>query len=80
MGVVNKDAAPTENKTSREIEFDILNKLCNRFMSLSPLEVINADLEDILYLYVNCIIYDQKNNKQTNKEVEWVTSKNATWH
>ena len=51
-------------------------------MSLSPLEVLNADLSDVYDLYVNCIIYNDndKDKGQTNKEVEWVTSKNATWH
>ena len=48
-------------------------------MGLSPLEVLNADLSDVLELYVNCIIHDNK--KKNNKEGDvWVTSQNATWH
>ena len=50
-------------------------------MGLSPLEVLNADLSDVLELYVNCIIHDTKEKKKNNKEGDvWITSQNATWH
>ena len=48
-------------------------------MGLSPLEVLNADLSDVLDIYVNCIIHDSKDKKQTEGDV-WVTSQNANWH
>ena len=63
------------------IEFEILDVLCNKYMGLSPLEVLNADLSDVLELYVNCIIHDTKEKKKNNKEGDvWVTSQNANWH
>lgn len=50
-------------------------------MGLSPLEVLNADLNDVFDIYVNCIIHDSKDKKTNNKEGDvWVTSKNANWH
>ena len=52
-------------------------------MGLSPFEVLHADLEDVLDLYVNTVIKDSKENKETNnrgEHDEWVTSKNASWH
>ena len=50
-------------------------------MALSPFEVLNAPMSAVFDLYVNCIIHDKKSKGETsNKEVEWVTSKNATWH
>ena len=52
-------------------------------MGLSPFEVLNTDLSEVLDLYVNCVIHDNKeknnNNKNTGGE-QWVTSANATWH
>lgn len=51
-------------------------------MGLSPFEVLTTDLSDVLDLYVNCIIHDNKENPtRTNKEGDqWVTSKTANWH
>lgn len=51
-------------------------------MGLSPFEVLHTDLEDVLDLYVNCVIKDSKENKTNNRgnQDEWVTSKNASWH
>lgn len=48
-------------------------------MGLSPFEVINADLEDVFNLYVDCIIHARREKGQNSND-EWVTSKNATWH
>lgn len=49
-------------------------------MALSPFDVLNTDMALVFDIYVNCIIHDSKNKKTNNNEVEWVTSKTATWH
>ena len=53
-------------------------------MGLSPFEVLHTDLNDVLNLYVNCVIKDSKENKEKNKTKdrgdEWVTSTTANWH
>jgi hypothetical protein len=51
-------------------------------MGLSPFEVLNADLGDVLDLYVKCIIHDNKENtnKNNNNNEVWQTSKTANWH
>lgn len=80
-GVVNDAAPSTIHKSNRELEHDILDVLCGKFMGLSPFEVLHTDLSDVLNLYVNCVIKDYKeNNKTNNRGDEWVTSKNASWH
>ena len=48
-------------------------------MALSPLEVLNADMQAVFDIYVNCIIHDKKEKTKDKNDV-WVTSKNATWH
>lgn len=76
---MSNSAAPSINKTNKELEFDILSVLCDKFMGLSPFEVLNTNLEDVLDLYVNCVIHESKN--KTNKEGDqWLTSNNASWH
>lgn len=79
MGGVENDAAPSINKTTREIYYDIVNILCNKFIGMSPLEVLTADLELVFNLYTDAIISDYK-RKQPNEGDVWVTSKTATWH
>jgi hypothetical protein len=50
-------------------------------MALSPIEVMNAPLEDVMDLYVDCILHDKKDKKKgKSSEGEWVTSKTASWH
>lgn len=51
-------------------------------MGLSPFEVLNTPTREVYDLFVNCVIHDSKDKKTNgkNKEVEWVTSKTATWH
>jgi hypothetical protein len=49
-------------------------------MGLSPFEILKADLEEVFELYVKCVTHDFKEKKNKNdEEVQWVTSKNATW-
>ena len=81
MGVELNENAPSVLKTERELNFDIINTLCGRFMGLSPFEVLNAEIGEVFDLYVDCIIHDykEKDGKKEQDEV-WVTSKNATWH
>lgn len=51
-------------------------------MGLSPFEVLNAPLDEVMDLYVDAVIRHERKNKNTNptEKVEWVSSKNATWH
>ena len=52
-------------------------------MGLSPFEVLRADLEDVIDLYVKCIIHDSKDEKNKNNKNNgdvWLTSKTANWH
>lgn len=50
-------------------------------MGLSPLDVLKEDLATIFDLYVDVILHDHKEKQENNsQEVQWVTSKNATWH
>lgn len=72
---------PPVTKTGEEIFFDVIDALCNRFMGLSPFEVLNRPTREVFDLYINCIIHDRR-EKNGNKEQGdvWVTSANATWH
>ena len=49
-------------------------------MGLSPFEVLTTDLSDVLDLYVNCIIHENKENPKKQEGDQWVTSKTANWH
>lgn len=75
-------SSPTfEKKSSNEIYFDIIDCLCNRFMGLTPFEVMNAPLDEVMDLYVDCILHDRKDKtKGKSSGDEWVTSKTASWH
>lgn len=59
----------------------MIDALCNRFMALSPFEVLNTDMALVFDIYVNCIIHDKK-TKGTSKQEgdQWVTSQTADWH
>lgn len=76
------DQTPQNNKTTtRDYCFNIVKALCNSYTGLSPFEVLNAPYDEVLDLYVDAIIRNQKDNKKKqDQEVEWVNSKNATWH
>lgn len=75
------DNPPSSNKTIDEILFDMIDKLCERFMGLTPFEVLNSPTKQVFDLWVDVIIHDRnETGKQNEEKVEWVTSKNATWH
>ena len=72
---------PSSNKTIDEIFFEMIDTLCGRVMGLTPFEVLKSPTKQVFELWVDVIINDQnKNGKQKEERVEWVTSKNATWH
>jgi hypothetical protein len=80
-GGVEVSSSPTSSKlTTSEILFDIMDTLCGRFMALSPFEVLNTPLEDVMDLYVDSILQKQRDKKGKSSEGEWVTSKTASWH
>lgn len=66
----------TPSTSVDDVYFEILEMLCQRFVSLSPLDILNADMEQIFDLYVTCAIYDHKKKKRES----WVTSKTAAWY
>lgn len=80
-GGVEVSSSPTSsNLTTSEILFDIVDTLCGRFMALSPFEVMNAPLEDVMDLYVDSILSEKRKKKGKSPQDEWVTSKTASWH
>lgn len=75
------EAPPVKTiKSVREGFFDIIDALCGRFMGLSPFDVMNNDLKDVYDLYVDVVIHDYKSKNKTGEPIQWVTSKNASWH
>ena len=75
------DNPPSSNKTIDEILFDMVDTLCGRFMGLTPFDVLNSPTKQVFDIWVDVIIHDQNNkDKQNEEKIEWVTSKNATWH
>lgn len=66
----------SNSNSKQDVYFEILETLCSRFMSLSPIEILNTDIVQVLDLYVACAINDYNKKKQE----QWVTSKNATWY
>jgi hypothetical protein len=80
-GGVEVSSSPTSSKlTTSEILFNIVDELCGRFMALSPFEVMNAPLEDVMDLYVDSILHQKRNKQGKSSQDEWVTSKTASWH
>ena len=41
---------------------------------------MNTDLKDVYDLYVSVAIHDSKEKQTGGNDVQWVTSKTATWH
>lgn len=75
------DNPPPNDKTIDEILFEMIDTLCGRFIGLTPFEVLNSPTKQVFELWVDVIINDQnKKGKQKEEKIEWVTSKNATWH
>ena len=80
-GVEVSSSPHSSNLKTSEILFGIVDTLCGRFMGMTPFEVMNAPLEDVLDLYVDCVLHDKKGKKKgKSSEDEWVTSKTASWH
>lgn len=80
-GGVEVSSSPTSsNLTTSEILFDIVDSLCGRFMGMTPFEVMNAPLEDVMDLYVDSILHEKRDKKGKSSEEVWVTSKTASWH
>jgi hypothetical protein len=79
-GGVEFSSSPSSKLTTSEILFDIVDTLCGRFMALSPFEVMNAPLDDVMDLYVDSILSEKRKKKGKSQQDEWVTSKTASWH
>jgi hypothetical protein len=80
-GGVEASSSPTSsNLTTSEILFDIVDTLCGRFMGMTPFEVMNAPLEDVMDLYADSVLHEKRKKKGKSSEGEWVTSKTASWH
>ena len=79
-GVEVSSSPHSSNLKTSEILFDIVDTLCGRFMALSPIEVMNAPLEDVINLYVDCMLHKKREKNGKSSEGEWVTSKTASWH
>lgn len=79
-------AAPPDNKkiTYRETFFSIIETLVNKFVGLSPIDLLNAPTSEVLELWTDTIIYSKKDGKiaPTSRDEpteETVYSYNATW-
>lgn len=50
-------------------------------MGLTPFEILKTPFDEVMQIYVDCILHDKREKQNgPREEVEWVTSKNATWH
>lgn len=83
--MVLNNNTPQKEIDIKEINFNIVQTLCNTYMGLSPFEVLNAPLDEVMDLYVDAIIRHEKRNKNkntktNNNDAVWVNSKTATWH
>lgn len=56
---------------------EIIDYLCKRFNGISPFDILNRTTSEVFDLYVDCVLFDIKDNKEQDV---WVTSANATWH
>jgi hypothetical protein len=81
------DNPPPTNQTIDEIFFGIIDTLCRRYQGLTPFVVLNTPTNEVLNVWTDMILYDrnnkdqdEQNGKQKADRIEWVTSKNATWH
>lgn len=73
--------------TYRETFYSILETLTNKFVGLSPIDLLNAPTDEVLELWTDTIIHSKKDRKSTptsaadptTEEAETVYSYNATW-
>ena len=86
---MDKKTTPPDNRriTYRETFYSIIETLTNKFVGLSPVELLNSPTDDVLELWVDTIINSkkdrdglQKSTGEPRTEVETVYSYNATWH
>lgn len=86
--MTEKAATPEDFRTTyREAFFSIIETLTNKFVGLSPIELLNTPTDEVLELWTDTIINSEKDGKPSriNKddqetEAETVYSYNATWH
>lgn len=81
-----ESAAPPDNTkiSYRETFFSIIETLTNKFVGLSPIDLLNAPTSEVLELWTDTIIYSKKDGKTapTSRDEpaeETVYSYNATW-
>lgn len=85
--MAEKTTTPDNRKiTYRETIYSIIETLTNKFVGLSPIDLLNAPTSEVLELWTDTIINskkDEKNiptsNDETAAEAETVYSYNATW-
>ena len=77
---------PPTDKTIDEIFFGIIDTLCRRYQGLTPFVVLNTPTNEVFNVWTDMILFDRENQDQNEhrnqktERIEWVTSKNATWH
>ena len=81
-----ENAAPPDNTkiSYRETFFSIIETLTNKFVGLSPIDLLNAPTSEVLELWTDTIINSKKDGKTapTSRDEpieETVYSYNATW-
>ena len=86
---MDKQTTPPDNRstTYRETFYSIIETLTNKFVGLSPVELLNSPTDEVLELWTDTIINSKKDRDGLRKstaepttEVETVYSYNATWH
>lgn len=85
--MAEKTTTPDNLKiTYREAFYSIIEMLTNKFVGLSPIDLLNAPTDEVLELWTDTIINSNKDGKNTptsknepSAEAETVYSYNATW-
>ena len=85
--MAEKATTPDDRKiTYRETFYSIIETLTNKFVGLSPIDLLNAPTNEVLELWTDTIINSKKDGKNTptskdepSAEAEMVYSYNATW-
>lgn len=74
------------NVSYREAFYSIIETLTNKFVGLSPFELLHAPTDEVLELWTDTIINSKKDKnasptsgEKPTTEVETVYSYNATW-
>ena len=82
--MAEKTTTPDDRKiTYRETIYSIIETLTNKFVGLSPMDLLNAPTDQVLELWTDTIINSKKEKKTpTSRDEpieETVYSYNATW-